>query len=360
MKKILMLAVAVVLALPMLAANKEKDCKYVDASKLTVINKAQPGGNPFARLETEKYPDLTSRPKFYLGFPTGIALRFRTNSDFIKAQWTTGDTINRVNSAPLSSKGLDLYIRKDGKWLHAGVGTPKYTGKKHSATIVANMDTTMKECLLYLPTFAEMYSLKLGVNPKSELVSDGGFVAPKIVAMGSSITHGSGTSRPGMTWPALLSRKLDMDIANLGTSGVCKLEPFFADIIADTEADLFIFDVFSNPSAEQIHERFAPFIKRIRETHPTTPLLFLQTEVRETGNFDLKKRKFEADKRQAAEEELKKAMATDKNIYFLNPGLEIGNDHEATVDLVHPTDLGYMRIVDHILPTVKSLLNQKQ
>ena len=53
-------------------------------------------------------------------------------------------------------------------------------------------------------------------------------------------------------------------------------------------------------------------------------------------------------------------MATDKNIYFLNPGLEIGNDHEATVDLVHPTDLGYMRIVDHILPTVKSLLNQKQ
>lgn len=359
MKKLLTLALVSLIASSILAADKNKDTKYVDASKMTVVNKAQPGGNPFARLETEKYPDLTSRPKFYLGFPTGIALRFRTNSDVIKAQWTTGDTINRVNSAPLSSKGLDLYIRKEGKWLHAGVGTPKYTGKKHSATIVANMDTTMKECLLYLPTFAEMYTLKLGVRPDAVIESEGGFVAPKIVAMGSSITHGSGTSRPGMTWPALLSRKLDMDIANLGTSGVCKLEPFFADIIADTDADLFIFDVFSNPSAEQIHERFPEFIKRIRKAHPSTPLLFLQTEVRETGNFDLKKRKFEADKRQAAEEELKKAMASDKNIYFLNPGLEIGNDHEATVDLVHPTDLGYMRIVDHILPTVKNLLSKK-
>ena len=355
MKKLILLCASVLLLLPTMGAPK-KEYKYVDASKMTVINKAQPGGNPFARLETEKYPDLTSRVKYYLEFPTGLALRFRTNSDIIRAQWITADTINRVNSTPLSSKGLDLYIKKDGKWLHAGIGSPKYTGKKHDSTIVSGMDTTMKECLLYLPTFIELHDLKLGINPNSVIESDGGFIKPQIVAMGSSITHGTGASRPGMTWPAQLSRELDMDIANLGTSGLCKLESFFADIIADTEADLFIFDVFSNPTAEEIHERLVPFVKKIRSAHPTTPLLFLQTEVRETGNFDLKKRQFEYEKREAAAEEMAKVMANDPNIYFLNPGLEIGNDHEATVDLVHPTDLGYRRIVDHITPVVKKLI----
>ncbi len=357
MKKLILISFALLTCATISAADKKREYRYVDASRMTVVNKAQPGGNSFARLETEKYPDLTSRVKYYLGFPTGLALRFRTNSDVIRAQWTTADTLNRMNSTPLSSKGLDLYIKEEGKWLHAGVGIPKYTGKKHSATIVSDMDTTMKECLLYLPTFIELHDLKLGIAPDAVIESDGGFISPTIVAMGSSITHGTGASRPGMTWPAQLSRELGVDIANLGTSGVCKLEPFFADIIADTEAKIFIFDVFSNPSPEQIHERLQPFVKRIRETHPDTPLIFLQTEVRETGNFDLKKRKFEADKRQAALEEMNKVMAGDPNIYFLNPGLEIGSDHEATVDLVHPTDLGYRRIVEHIKPHVAKFLN---
>lgn len=357
MKRYLILLAAAMIGLNTFAAKEKRKLRYSDAAQMTVVNKAQPGGNPFARVETDRYPDLPSRVKYYLDYPTGLAIRFRTNSDIIKAKWTTADTINRVNSTPLSSKGLDLYIEKDGRWLHAGVGTPKYTGKKHEATIVASMDTTMKECLLYLPTFIILENLSIGVDPEATLESDGGFVAPRIVAMGSSITHGSGASRPGTTWPAMLSRAIGMDIANLGTSGLCKLEPFFAEIIADTKADLFIFDVFSNPSAEQIRERLAPFVARIRKAHPDTPLLFLQTEVRESGNFDLKKRDFESRKRQAAREEMMKLIRNDKNIHFLDPGLEIGDDHEATVDLVHPTDLGYRRITDHIAPEVLKLIH---
>lgn len=71
----------------------------------------------------------------------------------------------------------------------------------------------------------------------------------RIVVIGSSITHGSSASRPGMTYTARLGRTLGFGFINLGASGQCKLDTFFARIAAETRADAFLFDVFSNPSA---------------------------------------------------------------------------------------------------------------
>lgn len=358
MKKLFLILVLAALTLSVSSAQKP-EYKYVDASALTTINKAHDNGMQFKRVDTSKYPGLTLRMRHYFGFPTGIALRFRTNSPSIKANWVTADSLNKANMAANSTKGLDLYIKdENGKWLWAGFGRAKYIGTKHSCTLVSDMDTTMKECMLYLPLFMELEKLKIGVENGSVLESEGGVKRPPIVAMGSSYTHGSGTSRAGMAWPAQLSRMLDVDIANFGTSGICKMEPVLADIIADTDADMFIFDTFSNPTPEEIHERVVPFVKRIREAHPDTPLVFLQTFVRETGNFDLKKRKFEADKRQAAEEELAKLMKTDKNVYFLNPGLYSGTNHDASCDGVHPSDAGYIVAAQFLEPQIRAIMEK--
>ncbi len=357
MKKILLLLVAVAFAFQMPAAKK--DYKYVDASAFTTVNKAHNNGLQYRRLDIAKYPALTPKMRHYFGFPTGIALRFRTNSSTIRAIWQIPDTTNRSNVTAIASKGLDLYIKdKDGKWLFAGIATPKYNGKQNSSTIVSDMDGSMKECMLYLPLFMEIESLKIGVDKDAVIESDGGFVRAPIVAMGSSFTHGSGSSRAGMPWPAQLSRRLGIDIANFGTSGICKMEPVLAEIIGDTDADLFIFDTFSNPPAKQIHERLVPFVKKIREKHPDTPLVFLQTFIRETDNFNLKKRQFEAEKRAAAEEEMAEIMKTDKNIYFINPGLYAGDDHESSCDGVHPSDLGYQRAVDNIEPQIRKIIRK--
>lgn len=358
MKKLMLLLAVAILALQLPAAP-QKEFKYVDASKFTVTNKGQKDAPVYKRLDLSKYPDLTPKMRHYFGFPTGIALRFRTNSPTIRAKWVTADSLNHTNNPAIATKGLDLYIKdKDGKWLWAGFGNPKYVGKKHNGTLVAGMDGEMKECMLYLPIFMELEDLKIGVEKGSKIESDGGFERAPIVAMGSSFTHGAGSSRAGMPWPAQLSRRLGVDIANYGTSGICKLEPVLADIIGDTDADMFIFDGFSNPSAEMIHERLKPFVKRIREKHPNTPLVFLQTFVREWANFDLNKRKFEDDKRKAAEEEMAEIMKTDKNVYFLNPGLYQGTDHEGSIDGTHPTDLGYQRAVDNIEPKIRELMKK--
>lgn len=337
-----------------------KDYNYFDASSFTVTNKAQSDAPVYSRLNVDKYPDLNAKLRRFFRHSTGIGLRFRTDSPSIRAIWTVPDTEHLTNAPAIATKGLDLYIRdeKSGKWLWAGYGSPEYVGKEGNRTLVDNMEWGMKECLLYLPVFQSLDSLRIGIEKGYVIESDGGFVRAPIVAMGSSFTHGNSVSRPGMAWPQQLSRMIGIDVANLGTSGVCKLEPVLADIIADTDADMFIFDTFSNPTAQEVRERFVPFVKRIREKHPETPLVFLKTFHRENTNFDLKKRKVEEDRTAAAEEELAKVMKTDRNIYYFSPGLYSGDDHETTCDGTHPSDLGYHRAAENISKKLKPLLKK--
>lgn len=356
MKRIILSLLIGASAVAGFAADKKP--KYHDIHDMTIVNRAEQQGNILRRVDVEKYPDLSKTAALYLSYPTGMAVRFNTNSDYITASWVLKDTLNAPNRCPISGKGLDLYIKKDGKWLWAGVARPKFTGDKNSYKIVQGMDRSMKECMLYLPLFAEVSDVKIGVNPDAEITYQKGIERSPIIAVGSSYTHGTSTSRPAMAWPAQLSRRLGVNIANIGTSGIQKMEPFYAHMIAGFDTDMFILDTFSNPTADEIRARFKDFVKVIRAKHPKTPLVFLQTFYRESGNFELAKRKEEDDKRKAADEVMAEAMKSDKNIYYLKPGLYAGDDHESTCDGTHPSDLGYQRAVDNIEPQVRKLMKK--
>ena len=199
---------------------------------------------------------------------------------------------------------------------------------------------------------------EIGIDPGSRIEASENPFRHRIVVIGSSITHGVGAGRPGMAYPAQLERATGFEFINLGASGQCKMEQFFAHVAADCEADAFLFDSFSNPSAQQINERLDAFVATIRAAHPTTPLIFLQTEVRESRNFDEKIRKFEDDKRAASEAGMEKLLKADRNIYFINPGMPLGSDHEATVDGVHPSDLGFARMLEEIRPQIVRILKK--
>lgn len=357
MNKLLFLILALTSTYLTPLASK-KDSRYVDAKGFTVINRAQTSGDSYRRLDTEKFPALSPKVALYLNFPTGVALKFRTNSEFINAKWVTTDTLNGWNRMPISSRGLDLYIKKGGKWTFAGVSRPNYTGTRHASAIIADMDTTMKECMLYLPLFINLKSLKIGVSADSKIESDGGFERSPIIAIGSSLTHGTGTSRPGMAWPAQLSRRLGVNIANLGTSGIQKMQPFFGELAAKLDADCFIFDTFSNPTAEEIEERFIPFLQSVRASHPTTPLIFIETLNREGSNFSERIRTSELKKKETAKRLIEQAMKSDPNLYYIAPGFYLGDDHEGSSDGTHPSDLGYKRAVDNIEPHIRAILNK--
>ncbi len=357
MKKCKLLLLIIGLAVLLPVRSFAQDLRYVDAAALTVINKSQEDDKPFQRLDVDKYPELSAVVNEFYRQSTGLAVVFRTDSRIIRARWTTVATSIWANTTLVAQRGLDLYILRDGKWVHAGVGMPSTTKMEHEAAVVENMDGTMHDCLLYLPMKSELVSLELGIDEGAVIEPIPNPFSRKIVVIGSSITHGASASRSGLLYPAIWERNMGLQFTNLGTSGVCKLEHFFAQVAAETEADAFIIDL-SNPNAEQIRERMGPFVKVIREAHPHTPLIFLQAEVFEKGNFNVEMCENEGKNRAAAVEMLRKVMSEDEDVYFLNPGIYVGEDHEGTADGTHPNDLGFYRMVNQVEPQLRVIFEQ--
>ena len=336
--------------------------RYYNAAELNVIGKAIPTSKDFTRIDTTAYKFNDDVIDEFASHSTGLAVLFATDSPFIKARWITSGKNASENMTAIAQKGLDLYIKQEGKWVFAGVGRPLMDKgplyEHHEGTIVKSMAPGRKECLLYLPLYDRLDSLYIGIE-------EGSYIEPienpfkyRIVVKGSSVTHGLAASRPGMTYGARFGRDNGFYCFNLGFSGKSKLQPEYAKYLADIEADAFIFDTFSNPSAELIHENFDRFVDIIRAAHPQTPLIFMQTERRESRNFDTWREDFEATKQAAAEEEIRERMKTDKHIYFLPSDDFLGDEHIATSDGSHPTDLGFTYMLESISPKILKILRK--
>ena len=242
---------------------------------------------------------------------------------------------------PLSYRGYDLYIMKDGQWLWAGAGATKEgVQSSDNKVIVKDMDRSEKQCLLYLPIYCEEYSVKIGVEEGATIRSMESPFRHRVGIFGSSYTHGISTSRAGMSYPMQFMRHTGIQLLSLGCSGNCKLQPYFADVLCDADVDALIFDAFSNPGANMIRERLFPFIEKIQEAHPDIPLIFQQTIYRETRNFNNETDKSEQAKMDAAAEMMKQACKKYKNVYFIQTNATDAM-HETSVDGTHPGDYGY-------------------
>ena len=335
-------------------AQSKSQLKYVDAKTLTIINKIDNDCAPFSRINSEKYEARQSLGRS----STGLAIVFRTNSRIIDARWTTTHNKTYNNSTPILQSGLDLYIRDKGEWIFAGVGRPKFNSNEHKYTVVKRMAEGTKECMLYLPMHNGVTSLELGIEEGASIEPMESPFKYKMAFIGSSITHGSSASRPGATYVARIGRELNAEMANIGLSGQCKLDNYFANIVCENNADAFIFDTFSNSTEEIINERVYNFVKRVATAHPDKPMIFLQTIKRDIGYFDLGARKRNDRQRAAAEKWMKSLCKEFKNVYFINPGIILGDNHEGTVDGTHLNDLGVQCTMDYLLPKLKKILKK--
>ena len=332
----------------------EAALKYVDAATLTIINKIDKDCKPFARIDAEKYEARKSLGRT----GTGLAIVFRTNSHVIDVKWSTTSPKIGNNSTPILHSGLDLYIRDNGEWIFAGVARPKFNSTDHQYTAVKRMADGTKECMLYLPMHNGVTSLEIGVEEEAVIEPLESPFKYKMAFIGSSITHGSSASRPGATYVARIGRELNAEMANIGLSGQCKLDDYFANIVCENSADAFIFDTFSNSTEEIINERVYNFVKRVATAHPDKPMIFLQTIKRDIGYFDLGARERNDKQRAAAEKWMKSLCKEFKNVYFINPGIILGDNHEGTVDGTHLNDLGVQCTMDYLLPKLKKILKK--
>lgn len=353
MKRFFLLAAALLAAWAAAA-----QVRFVDATELNLIGKALPTPHPYHRIDTTVYKGFTKGENQQVRCSAGLALVFKTNSSRIDLRPVYAPFVYGGASTPrVASEGFDLYIRKDGEWLYASSLAPKKRGE--AFTMIKDMDTSDKECLLYLPNYSELLSLEVGVDDAATLAPLENPFRHKIVIFGSSYTHGVSTSRAGMSYPMQIARSTGLYFCSIACSGNSKLQPYFADYLGDVkDADAMVFDGFSNPSAEMIEERLIPFIARIRAKLPSTPLIFVQTIYRERGNFDLRSRKYEEDKRAMARAQMAEAMKRFDNVYFIEHPALTGTDHMTSADGTHPSDLGYWRWAQNLRPELVKVLKK--
>lgn len=315
--------------------------KYTEASELTLTGKLFPDTPcPYHRVDTVIYKGFTTTENLQVRESSGLAVAFRTNSTIITVKTVYGEVQWPTNTSGISARGYDLYIKKDGKWIYAASQVRSNETLDKTLTLIRDMDGSMHECLMYLPLYSEVKSVKIGVDSNSVLEALPNPFRHRVGIFGSSYTHGSSTSRGGMAYPAQFSRRTGIQMLSLGCSGNSKLQPYFADVLAAADVDALVFDGMSNPDAKMIKERLFPFIERVQAAHPDIPLIFQKTIRREARNFSTASELKESKKMAMTDSLMAIAVKKYKNVYYIVPDAS-AEDHNATVDGVHPDNYGY-------------------
>lgn len=339
---------------------KNVEYTFTEGSTLTMAGKLFPDTpNPYHRVDTVKHKGFTASENAQVRHSSGLMIMFNTNSTTISVKTDYAQIYGGNNSCAYAGKGYDLYIKKNGKWLWAASGCPPHGRENgYNVVLIKNMNSEMKECMLYLPLFSEEKSIQIGVQ-KGAVIEKGALpFRHRIGIFGSSFTHGSSTGRAGMAYPAQFSRLTDIQLLSLGCSGNCKLQPYFADALATADVDGFIFDAFSNPSAQMIEERLFPFIEKLQAAHPGKPLIFQQTIYRERRNFDLSTDKFEQEKIDMADSLMRVACKKYKDVYFIDCTNATDKYHDSSIDGTHPGDHGYTLWAESIRKPVMKILRK--
>ena len=351
---ILCMAFAVLAA--SMSSAQDKGVVYCDASAFPLYGKCiEETSARYERLPAE-FKGVVRGPLWDLGRNSaGLYIRFRSNSTQIRARWkSTSPRQYMPHMTDAGDSGLDLYIltEKDG-WRFAGSGFDWGGRDKNvkNKTIIANMTPDMREYMLYLSMYNGIEELELGID-------EGAVIERPVVMYGTSILQGGCTSRPGMAFTAILGRKLDREVINLGFSGNARLDYEIAEYITRVQnPSLIVLDYVPNSSAELINERGEKFFRIIRDAFPDVPVILVEDPTFPHTRFDQKMLE-EVTSKNAAQLALYKKLkkAGEKRLYYVSTDGLIGDDGEATVDGVHFTDLGMMRYVERVLPVMRKAL----
>ena len=331
---------------------------YTEASALTLTGKLYPDTpNPYHRVDVNRFHGFTRGENFQMRSASGIAVAFRTDSPDISVLTQYGQKTAQERTSHISAWGYDLYARDNGKWVYAGAGVIEGKRPQDAFYILTHADGQMRDYLMYLPTYCEVKSVKIGVKEGSTIEPLDYPFRHRIAVFGSSYTQGSNTSRGGMTWIAQFGRETGLDVLSIGLGGNCRLQPYFADVLAASDVEAFIVDAFSNPTPEQMRERLFPFIEKIQAAHPGKPIIFLQTIRRENRNYNTRAEETESEKIKVSEELMAQALKKYKDVYFLHPNATC-KDYAATVDGIHPSDHGYYLWMDSVRKPILKILRK--
>ena len=301
----------------------------------------------FNRLPA-KAENIVREPVWSLSHHTaGFYVRFITDATSIKASWgLTKENLSMAHFAATGVSGLDLYVkREDGSWHWLGVGKPDST--ENTVTLVEGIPEAAREYMLYLPLYNGIDYVKIGISEEFTIERVPPDTRKPIIFYGTSIIQGGCASRPGMCSTAILGRRFNREIINLGFSGNGRMEPEMAGLLAELDPLIYFIDCLPNLQADEVADRVEPFVNILRKAHPDTPIVLAEGLINNNAFLVETNRLEYAESckalRNAYENLLNNGI---RNIYYQIAEGQLGFDGEGTVDGVHPTDLGFSRQAD--------------
>ncbi|NRA38343.1 MAG: SGNH/GDSL hydrolase family protein [Planctomycetes bacterium] len=316
--------------------------------------------NIIRRLPTNDKGDIPEAVDHLANSPTGVQIRFCTNSKRIAIQVTLANVSSMVHMASTGISGCDLYVKKDGKFIFYAASKYDHKQAAYALLLFQHEDSEEREFLINLPLYEGVDALHVGIDETASISSPPAFSYDKrIVVYGTSVTQGGCASRPGMCYTNILSRALNAEIINLGFSGSGKGEPALAQYISQIKnTGLLVLDYQANTGAVGIAKTMAAFVDILRAADADVPILVISKPPNVHALIQAKDQAH-TESENAWQENFvsERQQAGDTNIYFLDGCTAIEERFmEGTVDGIHPNDLGFALIAEHWLPTLKEIL----
>lgn len=290
----------------------------------------------------------------------GGQVRFRTDSRKILIRVELRERSGMYHMPATGQSGFDLYMNREGIPRYLKTSRFPHDTIRYEVEMYSTGESEMQTFILNFPLYNGVNSLQIGLEDGSVLGAPPPFgLSGKIVIYGTSITQGGCVARPGMAYSNIISRHLDVQFVNLGFSGNGRGEPELAHLINEIQDKrLIILDYEANAGAD-IKNTLGPFIDILREKQPEIPILVV-SKIRYASAWPGSEAyKNLLDLRDFQQQLVENRKNTgDEHIYFLDGSSILGEDYdECTVDGVHPTDLGSLRIAEALQKALEEILN---
>jgi len=294
--------------------------------------------------------------------PSGGRIRFRTDSAKLGIRLEYPGAPNMANMHAFGQTGVDAYV--DGVYISTAVADKDSGKAKVNEKIYFDFSSkprAMRDIVLYLPLYKGVKVLGIGLEENAKFAAAKPFALPgPVVFYGTSITQGGCASRSGMSYQAILGRKLNIDFVNLGFSGNGLGEPEMAAAVAAIPASAYVLDFAqNNKTLDSVEKAYAPFLDVVRAKNPNTPIIAITPiyTARESS-MDASAAEFEQMRAHIRAVVAKRIGAGDKNLQIVEGTDLLGpSQGDGLVDGSHPNDLGFQWMADGLTLRFKKVFN---
>lgn len=289
----------------------------------------------------------------------GMMVRFKTDATTLFARYKLSKaTLGMPHMPATGVSGLDFYARdEDGKWKWVQVTRP--AAQTVEAKVMEGLRPGLREYCAYLPLYNGIESLDIGVPSGAKFEGLAPRTEKPIIFYGTSITHGACASRPGMVHTAILGRRFDRPVVNLGFSGNGRMDAAVGELLCQEEAAVYVIDCLPNMAAPQVTEKCEPLIKQLRAAYPDTPIVLVEDRRFTNSWITPAKEKFHDDNHAALKAAYERLQAAGvKNLHYIKGDTLYGDDTEGATDASHASDLGFMRQADQFEPVLRKALGK--